>query len=94
MITAKEAKRKTLLKTKLKQSMEIIEKEINRATDSGDMSVSVSLTIRENELIQNIITEMESLGYKVKYIPEKPEPTGCPSDQWFSRTYLKNSWED
>lgn len=94
MITAKEAKRKTLLKTKLKQYMELIWKEINQAIDTGDMSVSVSLVTRNDDIIQTIITEMESLGYKVKYIPEKPAPTGCPSDQWFSKTYLKISWED
>lgn len=94
MITAKEAKRKTLLKTKLKQYMELIWKEINQAIDTGDMSVSVSLVTRNDDIIQTIIDEMKSLGYGVRYIPNKPGPTGFPLDPLLFPTCLKISWED
>ena len=93
MINAKEAKRKTLLNTKLKSHMKDIEKSVEKAIELGWYDTSVSFTDNLDPcLVDALIKELESLGYTAKYEPSKPLPSGCPSDQWNYSSYLKISW--
>lgn len=94
MITAKEARNKVLLQTKLKERMDRIEKSINTAIRDNRMwsSIMYNSDLPDEELIP-IKEELEKLGYSVTYTPSKPLPLGCPADQWDFGSYLKVSWD-
>lgn len=94
MISAYEARRRTILNTKLKGVMKAIEEDINNKIEDGLFDTSIAFTSRLDPYLLDILTkELESLKYKVKYEPAKPLPAGCPSDQWDFNDYLNISWE-
>lgn len=95
MLTAKEARRKSLLQQVGKEAMEVIDRAITHAIAFGKTSTSIDCGGMDKEVIIDIITpELEELGYKVKFIPAKPLPHGCPPDQWYSTDDLEISWEE
>lgn len=94
MISAKEARQKTLLNTKLKTVMKLIEEQINRTIEIGWYSTSVGFSQDLDQyLLETLTKELESLGYVVKYEPSKSCPYGCRADQWDFNSYLKIGWE-
>lgn len=94
MISAKEARRKTLLNTKLKDIMGEIERSINNAIEDGQNSTDILFRQSLDPYILETLTkELESLGYIVAYKPADPLPIGCPVDQWNFNDYLLISWK-
>lgn len=94
MISAREAYRKTLLSTKLKSTMDDIEKQITKAIEQGWFETSVSFPDNlEPQLVDILSKELKSFGYTVSYKPSAPLPSGCPSDQWNFCSYLHISWK-
>lgn len=95
MINAEEARRKTIINTKAKELISIIERFINNAIKHGIMNTSVPLSDSyKRDIIDAVVNELKSLGYHAKYEKAKPIPPGCPSDQWYSEDCLKISWEE
>ena len=102
MISASEAKRKSIINSKGKHCLNSLEKCINSAINEGLRSaiMSIDLTAMDNSYINEsgeikdaIVEELVKLGYKVEFEFAKPLPTGCPSDQWdFSNGYIKVEW--
>lgn len=102
MISASEAKRKSIIKSKGMQYLEELEKAINRAIDTGSCSATISIALtemdsayrNENLEIRNaIVEELVKLGYTVDFKYADPLPTRCPSDQWdFSNGHIKVEW--
>lgn len=93
MINAKDAKRKTIIKCELVELMDEIEQGVEKAIEYGFYNTSIALggSLNKN-LVDALCKELTDLGYKVEYIPEKPLPYGCPSDQWDFNSYLKIDW--
>ncbi len=93
MINAIEARRKSALRGTYKECMDMIESRINESIEAGSYDVCISFDRPDKELIQMLIEEITESGYEVKYEPEKPCPSGCPSDQWNFLSYMTISWE-
>lgn len=94
MIHTKEARRRTLLNTNLKNLMVEIDTQINRAIECGDYYVIVYTNGYNKELIDAVMDELKALEYQVEYHPEEPCPSGCRSDQWYSESYIRIDWEE
>ena len=94
MLSAKEAREKVILQTKCEELLKIIEKCINRAVERNWCSTSVPVNGLADDVKIAILNKLESLGYVAEYVPPKPLPSGCPSDQWDFHGYLKISWEE
>ena len=94
MINAKEARRRTLLNTKLKDFMSEIDIQINKAIERGDYHVRVTANGYSKELIDAVMEELELLGYQMEFHIEVPCPAGCRSDQWWDESYLRIDWEE
>lgn len=92
MIRAKEATRMSVLNSKLKSEMNVIERAICDAAKAGRFDVTITNNGYENSILVHLKGELESYGYTVKYEPPKDLPAGCPSDQWDFNGYLKISW--
>lgn len=91
MIDAKEARKKTLLNSKLKSLMTDVEKGIEDATQRGEYKVSVRFPDNIGmEFVDIIIKELESLGYVVRYCPV---PKDDLIEGWFAVIELTISWE-
>mgnify|MGYP000053442412 FL=1 len=93
MINAKDAKQKTIIKCELVDLMDTIEQRVEETIEYGFYNTSIALggSLNKN-LVDALCKELTDLGYKVEYIPEKPLPYGCPSDQWDFNSYLKIDW--
>lgn len=102
MISASEAKRKSIINSKGKEYLDRLETYIGRAINDGLRSATMGIDLteadyafqKENQEIRNAITEeLVNLGYVVQFQYAKPLPTGCPSDQWdFNNGYIKVEW--
>lgn len=92
MITAKEARRRSMVNSKLKDVMDCMEEYVQDAIKRGDTSASMptkGFTLEEEDAI---LSEFQRIGYVVKYDPPRPLPPGCPTDQWDFNGYLKLEW--
>ena len=104
MISASEAKRKSIINSKGKEYLNKLENRIHDAIKDGKCSAMISIDIikpsgkstlnREAEEISTaIVGELTSLGYKVNFKYADPLPPLCPSDQWnFNNGYIKVEW--
>ena len=98
MMSAKEAKTRALLQTAYKNYKNTIEKAIEKAVSDGYLFAKIPICFKnkenEKEIVEIISGELELLGYRTQYEPEKPLPPGYPSDQWDYYSYFYVSWED
>ena len=102
MISASEAKRKSIINSKGKEYLDRLETYISRAIKDGKRSATMSIDLteseysyqKENQELKNAITEeLVKLGYTVQFQYAKPLPSGCRSDQWdFNNGYIKVEW--
>lgn len=95
IINAKEARRKSLLHSKLRAYLEMIQDSIDRAIENGryDTTVYFSHDL-DSSVVATLTKEFTSLGYKVEYMASMPCPEACPPSQWHSSAYLNIDWED
>ncbi len=93
MLSAKEAKNKTIIKTECSETMKRLEEVINNQIDKGCYTASVRLLHEKKDNIAIIIDQLTNLGYKVNYTLEEPLPLGCPSDQWDFNSILSITWK-
>lgn len=103
MITANEAKRKSIINARGKEYLDRLEKYINKAIADGKCSTTMGIDLtessstslnRDNDELKNaIVEELVRLGYKVDFKYAKEMPAGCRSDQWdFNNGYIKVEW--
>ena len=102
MISANEAKRKSIINAKGKKYLDNLEKYVNKAINDGMRSATMSIDLtdnldglhNENQEIRNaIVEELVNLGYTVDFEFAKPLPTGYPSDQWqFNNGHIRVDW--
>ena len=100
MISASEAKKKSIINSKGKEYLDRLETYISRAIKDGKCSAIMSIGLtesedsKENQELRNVIKEeLVKLGYTVQFQYAKPLPSGCPSDQWdFNNGYIKVEW--
>ncbi len=93
MISAKEAKNKTIIKSGCLKTLELLEIEINHQIEKGKYTASVKLLYEKGEVIAMLTEHLKNLGYRVYYTPASPLPDGCPSDQRDSHSTLSVIWE-
>lgn len=93
MLSAKEAKNKTIIKTECSEILKRLEEEINSQIDKGCYTASVNLLREKKDNIAIITEQLTNLGYKVTYTPAEPLPPGCPSDQWDFYSTLSVTWK-
>lgn len=105
MINSRDAYRKSIINSKAKSYISVLEKAINKAVSLGNFSATISIGLEEshqeylpinNSSIRNaIVEELVSLGYRVEFVYAKPLPLGCPSDQWdFNNGHITVWWEE
>ena len=92
MITAKEARQRSMVNSKLKDVMGRMEEYVQDAIKRGDTSTSIPTKGFTLEEADAILSEFQRLGYMVTYETPKPLPPGCPSDQWDFNGYLELDW--
>lgn len=105
MISASEAKRKSIVNSKGKEYLNKLENRINDAIKDGNRSAMISIDLIEpsggkfalnkepEEIRTAIVGELTSLGYRVNFKYADPLPALCPSDQWnFDNGYIKVEW--
>lgn len=92
MLSAREAKNKTIIKTECLNILKKIEEEINTQIEKGRYTAEVRLLHEKEENIAILTEQLEDLGYKVNYAPARPLPPGCPSDQWDFYSTLSVTW--
>ena len=104
MISASEAKRKSIINSKGKEYLNKLENRIIDAIKDGKRSAMISIDLIEpsgkfalnrepDEIRTAIVAELTSLGYKVNFKYADPLPSRCPSDQWdFDNGYIKVEW--
>jgi hypothetical protein len=94
MITAKEAAMRSKCHGDFIREMNHIERAVCKAMMEGKYTASHCPPGNYDEDLLTVIkNELESLGYKIEYVPAKPLPAGCPVDQWDFSSYLHISWE-
>lgn len=87
MITADEARRKTIINTRAKELMALCEQKVLDAIGEGEYSTNVThhySNTSQRAIVDAVITELNSLGYNtkatwVKRIPGDPY-NGCEPD--------------
>ena len=95
MYQAEDARKMSMLYSKLKNVIEEMDRKIEESVKEGLFETSVSFfTKPDDELIETMIEKLELYGYKAKFEPAKPLPNGCPSDQWDFNSYLHIRWDN
>ena len=95
VMTAKEMYRKTMISSKAKELMDDVMKKIMKQSSNGHFALRMAVDDRDkndHEIIQAVQNELIANGYKVKFDPVQPLPSGCPSDQWDCYAYLNVGW--
>ena len=93
MISAAEARRRTLLNAELKELITTIEKDINHQIEIGWYQTSITFSDGlATYLLDTLTKELESLGYKVTWSTPKPYPDDCATEQWDRNWYLRIDW--
>lgn len=101
MISANEAKRKSIINSEGKKYLKNLEERINRAIKDGLCSATIAIDLikpdnafDDSQKIRNaIVEELVELGYKVEFEYARELPTGCPTDQWnFNNGHIKVEW--
>lgn len=93
MLSAKEAKNKTIIKTECSKILKRLEEEINSQIDKGCYTASVQLFHEKEDNIVILTEQLTNLGYKVNYTPAEPLPPGCLNDQWDFYSTLSVTWK-
>ena len=99
MISANDARRKSLLNAEAKMYIEQLEKEIEDATNRGEYSAKINHEMYArysgNDTIKKALFEtLENLGYSVNFTYAKERPAGWPDGQWvYKNGILEVSWE-
>lgn len=99
MITAREAKNKSIINSKGKKYLDALEKKIENAVEAGNINTSIPIDLRdvytEKEVSDAVVDKLLKLGYKVDIQYAKPLPARCPSDQWdFNNGTLSVDWSE
>lgn len=95
VMTAKEMYRKAMISSKAKELMDDVMKKIMKQSSNGHFALRMAVDDRDendHEIIQAVRNELIANGYKVKFDPTQPLPSGCPSDQWDFYAYLNVGW--
>ena len=95
IITAKEAKFKSINGKRYAEIEKWIEKAILKTTEEGRCSCGVSIDIgTPAEIRERIKCNLSSLGYTVKITDYAAEEKGCPCDQasYYDTIYI--SWDN
>ena len=95
VMTAKEMYRKTMISSKAMELMDDGMKKIMKQSSNGHFALRMAVDDRDkndHEIIQAVQNELIANGYKVKFDPVQPLPSGCPSDQWDFYAYLNVGW--
>lgn len=92
MISADEARKRSLVNSKLKDVMDRMEEYVQDAIKRGATSTAMPTKGFTLEEADAILSEFQRLGYTVTYETPKPLPPGCPTDQWDFNGYLKLEW--
>ena len=91
MITAKEARRKSSVGTRVDSHMRGIELLIIDATEKGLFNTTYNHGLLEHAernhendalVMTEILKRLDDLGYRTNSKYCEPLPTGCPIDQW------------
>lgn len=95
MISAAEARRKTIINNKASKYMESIERLILHAVSQGKMFVIAYHDFeKRNDILSAVIQELESYGFEVdNVVYASPKPSECPDSQWdYNNGSMKISW--
>ena len=95
IITAKEAKFKSINGKRYADIEKMIEKAILKAAELGHCSCNISIDIgTPAEIRERITCDLSSLGYAVKITDYAAEEKGCPCDQasYYDTIYI--SWDN
>ncbi len=95
IITAKDAKFKSINGKKYVEIEKWIEKAILKTAEEGHCSCNISIDIgTPTEIRERIKSDLSSLGYAVKITDYAAEEKGCPCDQasYYDTIYI--SWDN
>ena len=95
MKRASEARQEAKTYKEIAKLKDDIENSIEKAITKGKFSTTVSFSCEVPDSIRNeIVSEMESLGYHIAMPKYEPMPAGCPSDQWKMYDSVAISWSE